>query len=470
MPGSLDRPRQSSNAAIVWLVDATTYRPRLPADLAAMKAAFFRMESVARERQAAPSLRGVRTMSGGLLRIATILRGWGYEPVYMTLDEVAVALDNLGPADMPSVVGFGAVCPTVPACAAITERIRECLPFTRCVLGGAHAMVAARLTASMFPVFDDIVGVPDVLAAARLVGLSNGPAAPPAGIDYRGLPHPVNEYAFNLQTVSGCPFSCSYCHDQTMPRSLEKLDGGLGQLTPVLAPGTHVHYADSVLGGSLPRALRVCDAIERCEHQLMLSCDLRPEFVRRELLSSLVRAGFREIRIGLDSADETVLAGTKRTARARALPAVLERVKSFSEDIYVSVYVVTGLPGSTRATLPKNLELIDYLVSADLANQIKHHLYVPYPRDDSPGGPPGVRVITQDWTRYDRNSPPCYELPDLDPDALWEAFIATERCINSVWQRQLGLSEEQIAAAPMHSDYNAQLYTTPSNVDSSIRA
>ena len=247
------------------------------------------------------------------------------------------------------------------------------------------------LTAKRFPVFDDIVSTSDVVAAAELVAEARARPAP-VGLDHSILPYSVGEYAWNLRTASGCPFSCSYCQDRSAQRTLDEIDGGLYRLAPLLEPETHIHYCDSVLGRTARRVVAVCDVIERLDHGMRLSRDLRPELLRPELLSALVRAGFSEIRVGLDSADQNFLTDNDRTARATALTEVLTRVKSSWADLYVSVYLVTGLPGSTAATLPKNLSLIDDLLTDGLADQIKHHLYVPYPLDGFPTSHSDVRV------------------------------------------------------------------------------
>jgi len=119
---------------------------------------------------------------------------------------------------------------------------------------------------------------------------------------------------------------------------------------------------------------------------------------------------------------------------------------------------VTGLPGTTRGTLDRNLRIVERLLEEQLADQIKHHLYVPYPTDQCRTGSPGVRPRVDDWAAYDRNSYPVYDLPGLGQDELWEAFLITEEAINAAWTRSLGVSEATIASLERFPDYNGAMY------------
>jgi radical SAM superfamily enzyme YgiQ (UPF0313 family) len=445
------------HAGQVWLVDATTYRRPVYLELRTLKERFLRIEHCARTRRFGPhTSRGVLTYSPGLLRIATLLAASGMAVRYMTFDDAARLIES--GQDPPDFVGFGAVCPTVPRCAALARTVRRRWPRTRVALGGPHAAIAPRLTGLRFPWFHDVIDSFDQVAAARLVGRSvDSIAEPVMYLNYNLLPAPVAEYGLNLSTFTGCPFTCLYCQDNLVPKRRMEMDGGLASLLGHLKRRTPVHFCDSVFGGTITRARQICRVLSGLDHGMLLSCDIRPEFARPELLRDLQEAGFAEVRIGLDSADENVLAGARRSAQAAGLSAVLERIRDWS-DLYVSVYLVTGLPGSVQGTLDLNLEKVDKLLGSGLADQIKHHLYVPYPSDQRPGGGPGVQLRTTDWARYDRSSFPVFELDGLSAEAIWNSFLDTERAILQTWSSFLGLEPAQINRWSMYPDYNRAMY------------
>jgi hypothetical protein len=452
----------------VWLVDATTYRKPLDLEVQRHKDYFFRLETHARRRHPGIGVtapRGTRTYSAGLLRIGTILAASGCSIRYMRAEDAEAALVDGDGADRPDIVGFGAVCPTVPLCAELARALRARFPGVRAVLGCAHAVVARELTLARFPgVFDSVAGAFEADAAAALAGVPRTAlATPERDLDYGLLPHPLRTYAINLMTQTGCPFTCTYCQDRLVPRERSALDGGLAGILQHLPGRTPVHFCDSVLGGGARRALEVCDRLAELDHSMVLSCDLRPELVSEPLLRALERAGFAEVRLGLDSADEDVLATARRGAGPDRLPRVLRTIRETS-GLYVSIYMVTGLPGSTPATLDRNLDVVACLLEERLADQIKHHVYVPYPTDQCPTGTPEVRIREHDWSRYDRNSYPVYSLDGLDTDQIWASFLAMEEGINVSWTKALHVEPSTVESLPRYPDYNDVMYlSTPAS-------
>jgi radical SAM superfamily enzyme YgiQ (UPF0313 family) len=449
----------------IWLVDASTYQRTLPAELSASKTEFFQLEAIARSRRIGPSIkRGSCSFANGLLQLAGLLDEARYDIHFLDLEGAERRLESS--ARGPICVGFSAVTPTVDACARFAALVKRRFPRTRTVLGGPHATAAPRLTQSRYRAFDQVVATRGAAAAAAL-GVVNEDA-------YRHrvdlLPLPPSSYGWNLLTYEGCPFSCSYCHDATILRRELQTDGGLPALVPMLGAGAHVHFCDSVLGGTAKRALAVCRRLGELHHPFSLSCDLRAEYLSVELIKALVSAGFVELRIGLDSGDPNVLARTRRTCLPSEVVRSLERVRSES-DLYVSVYLVTGLPGSTLSSGEANRHAATELLSRRLADQIKHHLYVPYPVDSPSAAHPDVTLISDDWSRFDRNSYPVYELRPMAAPEIWRDFLETEHSINAAWRSALGLEAVDLSGQRMHEDYNVRVYlqgngnTTSSDVE-----
>lgn len=446
--------RAAATRELVWLVDATTYRVNLPRELAEVKERYFRLQTSARVKAFGPHPpRGAESYSAGLLRIAEILTQSGHEVRYLTFDDAAAAIIDGGSTEIPSVIGFGAVCPTVPKCAALAEAARAMFPATRLVLGGAHAAVAAELTHWRFPVFDAVVRDRDTNAASALATVIEQPRD--YSLPYHVLPKPVQRYGINLMTTEGCPFSCAYCQDRLIAHGEGRFDGGLTDLVDVLEPRTPVHFCDSVFGGGRRRTLEICRVLRNLDHALLLSCDIRAELLTPDIATALEAAGFVEVRIGLDSADEVVLREATRKATPSRLLIALETIKEHT-NLFVSIYLVSGLPGTAEQTWEQNLDAVEHLLRARLADQVKHHLYVPYPTDVIPNGGFGVQLISHDWSAYDRNSYPVYSLPTLTPDVLWDQFVTTERRITDVWSTTL--SDDNLDAAPPYSDYNGRVY------------
>lgn len=132
---------------------------------------------------------------------------------------------------------------------------------------------------------------------------------------------------------------------------------------------------------------------------------MRADLLSPPLLREMEKAGFVEIRLGMESADQNVLDRSQRTLSVNKF---LEQIRMIRESsgLYVSLYSITGLPGTTRETQETTLKFCDYLFREQLVNEIKNSLYVPYPMEGVDYETRGIHLLTDDWSRYDRQSPP----------------------------------------------------------------
>lgn len=471
----------------VFFVDATVYHRSLDKRLAPLKKEFFKIKAHARKiilGEIYPALRPRQGYSIGLLRMANFVRNLnGYEAKYCALSDAAGKLETLAPGD---IVAFGAVTPTVEDCARLAQRIRERSPGVRIAIGGPHARMAPNATKALRldgeePAFDLVVTKSERAAVAELLDMAVDRVEDPQSyITYDQLQLP--NYALNILSGSGCSFRCRYCHDSyanylPLPQDLFQRwfkttvnaihnFRGRGKAYPL-------HFCDSELGGgSAVGAMRVCESITKAApgHGLLLSCDLRPEQVLDDperLLRALAEAGFRELRIGLDSSSDRVLEGLERTATRgkfyEAVARIRELERKYGQPFYLSTYVVTGLPGSRLELDQQTTRFVTELLEKGRIDEIKHHLYVPYPCDNEAfphnSIPAGVKLASEDWLEwknYDRQSHPVYSLDDYPASAIWDRFLAAEAEINEAWKKRWDGGE----AIPdgQYAEYNVNYY------------
>ena len=141
----------------------------------------------------------------------------------------------------------------------------------------------------------------------------------------------------------------------------------------------------------------------------------------------------------MESADQNVL---NRSQRTLSVNKFLEQIRMIRESsgLYVSLYSITGLPGTTRQTQETTLEFCDYLFREQLVDEIKNSLYVPYPMEGVDYETRGIHLLTDDWSRYDRQSHPVFRTDLMSEDELWELYIHTAESINQSWLRGLGFA------------------------------
>lgn len=228
-----------------------------------------------------------------------------------------------------------------PQAAALAERIKARSPKTKVYVGGPQVNLSPNAVRERFPIFDKLTLGHELVAAGGIAGRPTSDISP--YLDFSLLPHPLASYAINTFTALGCPFGCHYCADGRAPKVCVSDDAMLSRMS-ALPPRTLIHIFDSVFGYSAARALAVCKNLQRLQHPFVLSCDMRAEMITEEPVREMQKAGFREIRLGIESADEELLQKNGRTlAPQRCLDAV--KIIRETSDIYITLYSVTGLPG-----------------------------------------------------------------------------------------------------------------------------
>ena len=433
---------------MIWLVDYTHYEKAIDPRLAKCKQDYFRLKSYTRFQKIGPTAPvKSRVFATGLLRLATILHRNGVQVRYLHYYMLEQLLEQ--GAALPEKVAFSCVCPTVPACAELARQIKERSSGTEVILGGVHVNLSPELTAQRYPVFDRLCIGHEYAAAQQLAGCDLQQTTGDY-VDYSLLPYPLHEYAINTFTTAGCPFRCSYCADGRAPHFVASPDGQINQLKKLLPERNLVHFFDSVLGFSQEGIRNTCEHLIRAEHPFLLSCDMRAELLTPELVKLMEKAGFVELRLGMESADPELLERNERTLTVDRFEQQVRMIHEHS-NLSVTLYSITGLPGTDAVSQEKTLEYCDYLFREHLADEIKNALYVPYPMKGVCYADRGVEVLDEDWSHYDRQSFPVFRTDRMDQAQLWELYLHTAESINQSWLRSQGF--ESFEAVPVIQGY-----------------
>lgn len=444
----------------IWLVDATSYKKRIDKELLDIKKEYFKIKSYVRKQIIGNHvLPTQKTFSTGLLRIATLLQRKGYFVKYYHLEDFLTQNIIETSEKYPMMIAFGCVCPTIPVCNQLAKKIKEVNGETITAIGGAHINVALKQTMYKYIYFDKYVYGYDLEAVSRLIDddVNNDINYIPY-IDYSILPYALNEYDINIFTTLGCPFKCKYCQDGQMPYFEYLLDGGLSIIQDSLVEHKLVHFFDSTLGYSESRILEICKALSNLKHKFILSCDLRAEFITAKTVVALEEAGFKEIRMGLETIDERVLKQNNR----KILPdTILDKIKLIrnNSELYLTLYTISGLPGFTLDTYKKNKELFKLLLETRQVDEIKNAQYVPYPRDNIESAQNGIIIKDDHWENYDRQSYPVYETKELSRQQIWNEFLDTAKVINKSWLKGWGFNSiNELKNVELYPEYIVNNY------------
>ncbi len=437
---------------MIWLIDYTTYMIAIDPVLKDLKAKYFRVKGYKRNQVIGnTAVNKTMTYSNGLLRIATLLKQNGVECKYLHYPELIKILKCK--EDLPEIIAFSTVCPTIPYAAKLAEKIKKLSPSTKVFVGGPQVNNAPQKTSEKFPIFDKLTVGHEIDAASAIADMPISQHE--EYIDFSLLPFALEEYAINTFTALGCPFHCDYCADGRAPKICVSDTALLSQMK-CLPKRKLIHIFDSVFGYSTERAITICKNLQKLNHGFLLSCDMRAELLTEQLVHEMEKAGFVEIRLGIESADEELLMLNKRTLSPKRCIETLKMIRG-SSNLYITLYSVTGLPGTTILNHERTLDMFHNLLVSHQADEIKNALYVPYPYDDIDYSTLGIRILDSDWSHYDRQSFPVFDTNLLSRDQIWELYLKTAQCVADSWLESLGFSDyNQI---PIENNYNEYIQT-----------
>jgi len=198
-------------------------------------------------------------------------------------------------------------------------------------------------------------------------------------------------YTF-IVTSRGCTAGCTYCIKHVSYqysirlRSPENIVEEIRQLVDLGIRNIHM-YAD-LFTISREQVVGLCDLLIQEGIRIRWTCNSRVDYVDREMLHKMARAGCWLISWGIESANEQILKGVRKGYRLEQAPQALRWAKE--AGIKNWGYFIIGLPGETEETIRQTIEFAKSL-PLDLA---LFHIAAPYP-----GTPFFFQVVENNWFR-----------------------------------------------------------------------
>jgi anaerobic magnesium-protoporphyrin IX monomethyl ester cyclase len=391
------------------------------------------------------------------------------EALGLTAEQVAEAVATLNPR-LAVVVVYGhqpsASTQIMPAARRTCQAIKDAAPEQLIVLTGGHVAALPRQTLEEEPTDFVAAGeglwtIVELTAAlkawsnpelSRVRGLwyreggeiRSTPAAPLvseldeqlAGIACDLLPMDLyrahNWHCFGgydrqpyaaLYTTLGCPYHCSFCCIQAPFKEGEQAAGFkpsvnsyrfwspdhvIGQIDKlVLEHGVrNIKIADEMFVLNRRHVAAICDLIIERGYNLNLWAYARVDTVHDELLDKLVRAGFRWLAFGIESASEQVRDGVDKRFTQAQIFTTLDKVRA--AGIHVIGNYIFGLPDDDRKSMQATLHLALEL-NCEFANFYTTMAYPGSPLYQlalSAGWP-----LPQSWSGYSQHAVDTLPLP-----------------------------------------------------------
>lgn len=355
-----------------------------------------------------------------------------------------------GVKDLPEArfYGFSCATPQIMVAKQLAKQVNG-----QTIIGGAHASLLPNDCVKHFDyvvrgegeevILDILSGhVPKgIITAPRIKNLDTVPYPAWDMVDqpfsdtlFPGERYGTGDLAATIIGSRGCPYACSFCGNiNRVPVVYRSVDNILGELKELISRNVrHFRFEDDCFTIH-PQFDKICQEITRLN--VHYKCHTRSDLLTPEKAGLMKDSGCEECGLGVESADDRVLAlvNKKETAQEH-----LKAVRTLKEaGIRAKTYFVTGLPGETDKTIDLNK---DFVKEAQI-DKWTVSTFTPYPGCPvfhRPGAY-GVEIINFDWSRWWNYCESGYNhiLIGQRPEQMWARYQYFYR-----WLRQEGWKNE----------------------------
>lgn len=256
--------------------------------------------------------------------------------------------------------------------------------------------------------------------------------------DYGLLPEAfVRTIAVSLVASRGCAYQCTYCGESLFWGNKVRrvpVDNIIEEMKMLSNKYDNypVGFEDSMFHMQSSYFYDFCAKLENVKVNPNIYLLSRVDTINDQGIEAMMRAGFKNIILGVESASPKVLKMmNKRISPERAEQACR---KSAEKGLIIGTFWITGHPGDTPEEAELTIRAIDDYYRKGITHTTEVALFVPYPGTPVYNEPEkhGVEIVTYDWEKWGRfNTEPVIRLKDF-----------SEKEILYSWMRAKALSEK----------------------------
>ncbi len=358
-----------------------------------------------------------RMVPQGLLSIAAYLIEQGHDVYVYDCLGLDAPLDLQKQAQailayQPQIVGFSATTSSFPDAADLAQKIKANSSDIITVCGGVHVSAQGEKLLRDYPAFDFLVaGEGEATVAelacdfdpAQIKGLiwrseadviTNDPRPKIPDLDF--LPFPayeklkgfpgdyhlplfsyINTPGATMITSRGCMYQCSYCDRSVFKKgfrynSAVYIYEHMKYLREKFGV-RHINIYDDLFTANRERIVELCEKLSRYPLGINFNCAVRVGYTDDDLLKMLKNAGCLMVSLGVESADQEMLA---RHKSGISLDDVSNTVRRIQEaGLRAKGLFMMGLPGETEESIKRTSDFIISLGLDDM-NMAK---FTPFP-------------------------------------------------------------------------------------------
>lgn len=228
----------------------------------------------------------------------------------------------------------------------------------------------------------------------------------------------------------GCPHKCTFClwpqvmHGHKLrvrkpERVVDEMEWVIKEVCPQVIRGGEFFFEDDTFTIHKPTAIGICEEILKRGLKVTFSVNARVDTADLKMMKLLKKAGCRELLVGFESGDQTVLDNIKKRATTEEAKEFMARTKEAGLDVHGTF--VMGLPGETKESMAKTHEFAQGLglhtLQFSAAMPFPGTAYFDYTKEKN-------LLHTEDWNKW------------LDPQGEQQAVISYP-----------GLTRDEVTAA-----------------------
>jgi len=153
---------------------------------------------------------------------------------------------------------------------------------------------------------------------------------------------------------------------------------------------------------------------------ILFACNFRFDYLKPNRAKLMKKAGFRLMKLGLESANQKTLDRLNKGTNVRHIIDGCKIARKASLEVHLTIMV--GYPWETRNDAIKTLELAKQLMRQGYAEMLQSTVVIPYP-----GTPLHAQAIKNDWLRIDTDdyerydmTEPILKTPDMSPEQIMQ--------------------------------------------------
>lgn len=342
----------------------------------------------------------------------------------------------------PDILGISAMTHEINATARLAKEVKGLLPDIFTIIGGVHLTALPTETLQSYPSFDlGVLGEGEytILDILKLIEKKDSDFSCLKGVVYRNhsevlLSQPMERIAdldrlpppawhqfpkateYIIVTSRGCPFSCVFCMQasgkKVRKRSADNVVEEIEKVLAERAPERFLFY-DETFTLDRNHVYDICNLIVKrgLHHRINWAVTTRVDSIDRDLLLKMKEAGCNHIEFGIESGDQQILDSIKKGIILKQAEQAVGLAKELG--FHTEGAFILGHPNETLQTAYRTIDFAARL-NPDI---VQLGIMVPYPGTEvarmAHEGRGGYRIISNDWSDYNKQLGNALELEEL---------------------------------------------------------